>query len=198
MKIGLSTSVILNILLLAVILILRECSPGCPDCPETKDSVSVTNTTDTVRIPGKNVPYPEPYETIKPIPVISYINLTKEDSARIVSKYQELNKYDLAVLDDSNGKVNVLVNVQYNKIKDWTPKVEIYSHKTSTETFHQPVLRNKVFIGFRTGMIIPENNVILAPTIVFCTKRDHLYAIDYDPFNQIAGLSVLWKIRLKK
>lgn len=194
MKTGLSASVLLNIILLVVILVLRECGTKPEQKPETKPAISYD--TDTITVAGKDRWYPFYTEHTDTIPDTTFINLKAEDSARIIADFCKIRNYDIPIVDDTNAKLNFQADVQFNKIKRWNISGDFYSHTKIIDNTKKP--RTKLFVGIRTGMALNSNDLILAPTITLLTKRDHLYSIDYDPLNRIAGLSVQWKIKIKQ
>lgn len=195
MKPFISVSVTLNILLLVVILFMRECSPEQKPCPETKDSIRIEKTIDTISIKGDVVYKPEPYETID-----TFILPVTVDTAKILAEYLKLNRYDLSVLDDSNGKVNVFVDVQLNRIKAWDFDATFYPKTTVIEKNHVYVVKPKikVFAGIQPGMVIPDQTLVLMPSAALLTQKEHLYSIGYDPFSKTAQVGIFWKIKLKR
>ncbi|WP_346236765.1 hypothetical protein ABDK00_013995 [Niabella insulamsoli] len=57
----------------------------------------------------------QPGETI--IDSIPYQVIQKVDTSKIISEYITLNQYDNTLFDNSNGKLSVRSNVQYNKLQ---------------------------------------------------------------------------------
>jgi len=180
--------------LILIILLQRECM-NCPNVSETntKDSI-ITHTEIKERIVNDTVYYPKPYEVIKKDTIHDTIFRTKYDTVEAIKDYSLYRKYDLALINDSAGIVNCLVDVQFNQLKGTLfDRTKIIEH----HTFIAEEKRNKVFAGVQLGYSIPDTSMLVAPTLQFLTKKDHLYSISYEPFRKIAEVGIYWKIKLK-
>lgn len=186
--------------LLGIILLQRECM-NCPNVsePNTKDSI-ITHTEIKERIVNDTVYYPKPYEVIKKDTIHDTIFKTHADTLKAIKDYSLYRKYDLALINDSAGIVNCLVDVQFNQIAKYQLKGTLYDRTKVIEHNHYVVeeKRNKVFAGVQLGYSIPDTSMLVAPTLQFLTKKDHLYSVSYEPFRKIAEVGVFWKIKLKK
>lgn len=194
-----TVSVLINILLIGLVLMVRECGTNCPDIPSMGDTVTmVTHTTDTLTLDGKTEYFPVPfvvYDTLR-----DTVYRTHTDTLKAMHDYQLLRAYRLALFDDTNGKIDVLANVQFNKIQSWHYDGKVYNHQTTIERHHYVMEkpRIKLFAGLSVGYQIPEAKMQLAPGLALLTKKEHLYTASYDPFNNTVQLGMFFKIRLKK
>lgn len=186
--------IVILALLLALILVLsRECGHK-PEIKIVSGKDVITVKIDTVKLAGKTVYKPIPYQTID----TAYV-LRDVDTAFILRDWMKTRKYTVPIFADTNGNINLLVDVYQNQIS----KYQVDGYLTPHHTFvqHNTVIiepsRNKVFIGFQLGAILPDK-IITAPTVMLCTKQDHLYTIGYDPLNKVPLIGVLWKIRLSR
>lgn len=185
------------VIIFLLVIYMRGCTTSnrnVPECPEYKDSVTTIIKTDTITITGQDHYYPAPYQTIDTF--YKDVHLEKEDSARIIADYAKLRKYNLPVMDDSNGKLNVFADVQFNEIQKWNYEAQFYPKTTIIEKNHYVIEkpRTKVFVGIQAGIIIPATKGILAPSVALITKKNHLYTLQYDPFNKAGQIGTYWKI----
>lgn len=195
------SSVILSIMVILLIIYARECTTNnlrIPKCEESKTDSIVIKTTDTVYLAGKTVYYPKPYAVYDTIH--DTIFRTHKDTVAAIVDYAKQRNYRLNVIADSNGKIDVLVDVKFNKISSWTYQGTIYSKHTVIERNHYVMeqKRLKVFAGLQTGYIAEQNRMLMAPTIHLLTSDEHLYSVGYDPFSKVAEIGIYWKIQLKK
>jgi len=194
-----TVSVSINILLIGLVLMVRECATNCPDIPSMADTVTmVTHTTDTLTLEGKTEYFPVPfvvYDTFR-----DTVYRTYADTLDALRDYQLLRNYRLALFDDTNGKIDVLANIQFNKIQSWRYEGKVYNHQTTIERNHYVMEkpRAKLFAGLGIGYQIPEEKMQLAPSLALLTKKEHLYSASYDPFTNTAQLGIYFKIQLKK
>jgi hypothetical protein len=191
-----TTSVILNILLLSVILIMRECKPR-PEVIAPRVEIDTLTLYDTIKLPGAILWYPKPVYITKPSDTIFR---THEDTTGAVTDYQLTRSYCLPVVDDSNGKIDVYADLQYNKIKNWTYDATFYQKTLVVDktTIVKEKPKSKLFVGFNTGYSIQDTSMMLAPAISFLTKKDHLYGVSYEPFKKVAEVQFMWKIKLRR
>lgn len=194
-----TVSVLINILLIGLLLMVRECSTNCPDIPAMGDRINiVTHTTDTLKLDGKIEYFPVPfvvYDTLR-----DTVYRTHADTLKAMHDYQLLRNYRLALFDDTNAKIDVLANVQFNQIQSWHYEGKVYNRQTTIDRHHYVMEkpRIKLFAGLAVGYQIPEAKMQLAPGIALLTKKEHLYTAAYDPFNKTAQMGIFFKIRLKK
>jgi len=180
--------------LILIIILQRQCTPKPEPVEVVKTDTIVTF--DTVQLAGKVVYKPKPYAVYDT--VHDTIFRTHKDTVEAVRDYSIVRAYKLPIID-TNGRIEVRLSVQYNKVSEWTYSGEIYNKQTVIERHHyvKELPKNKVFAGIQAGYLIPENNVILAPTIALLTKKDRLYSASYDPMNKAAQVGIYWKIRFK-
>jgi hypothetical protein len=201
--------VVLCIIQFAIIVFLQQCQR----CPEVKPTLTITidtlKTIDTAEIAGPWRPYPV-YTEVE-APKHDTVNLSKEDSIRIVSDYAKLRHYNLPVIDDTNGKINIFADVQFNMISKWRYEGQMFTKTITIEKNHVYTVttKNRLFVGFLAGTIRNENilypsptsppvteithGFTLSPQVTLITKKSNFYTITYDPFNRIAqiGLSFM-------
>lgn len=194
MKNFVSASVILNIVLLVIILMLRECTPPCTECPEVDSKDSIITKVDTVFLAGDTILNPEPYAVLDIIR--DTVFRTNSDTIYIVKDYQLIRSYHLPAINDSNGKIDVNVNVQFNKIASWSVSGQLFNRVIDHHHYIRELPQLKFFIGIQTGIIMPDK-VIAAPSGVLLTKKGHLYLAGYDPFNKAALIGLYFKLGRK-
>lgn len=184
------------VILILVIFLQRECK-NCPEKPNIQDSVIYQVDTITLK---NTVYFPKPYKVIDTLFQHDTIFKNHYDTVQAVKDYSLYRKYDLPLFNDSIAKVDLVVDVQFNQIAKYQVKGTIYDRKTIIEhhTFVREEKRNKVFFGAKIGYSIPDTSMLVAPTLQFLTKKEHLYSISYEPFRKIAEVGVFWKIKLKK
>lgn len=187
---------ILVLILLVIILITRECRG-----PKTQAVKADTVTTEKVIVEldtivrTKIVQKIVPYETIDCL----YYDV---DTGAILADYNRVRVYRRLLWSDSMADITLTDTVFRNQLQGAKIKAFFFTHDTTriiTRIINTlpPPPRNKVFIGFQTGMIIPTNKIIITPTLTLNTRRDHLYSIGYDPFNKSAYVGLGWKIKLR-
>ena len=184
--------------LILIIFLQRECKPLKVD-----PVVFVKDTTiyqvDTLTF-NNTVYLPKPYKVIDTLFLHDTIFKTHADTVKAVKDYQTYRKYDLQLINDSSGKVNCLVDVQFNQIVKYQTKGTLYDRTKVIEHNHYVIeeKRNKLFAGFQIGYSIPDTSLLFKPTLQLLTKKDHSYIVSYEPFRKIAEIGILWKIKLKK
>ena len=184
--------------LILIILLQRECNPLKVDpLVITKDTTIYQIDTLTF---NNTVYLPKPYKVIDTLFQHDTIFRTKYDTVTAVKDYSLYRKYDLALINDSAGIMNCLVDVQFNKVAKYQLKGTLYDRTKIVEHNHYVVeeKRNKVFAGLQLGYSIPDTTMLVAPTLQFLTKKDHLYSVSYEPFRRIAEVGIFWKIQFKK
>ena len=184
--------------LILVIILQRECRPFKVDpLIITKDTTIYHIDTLTF---NKTVYLPKPFKVIDTIFQHDTIFRTHADTIKAIKDYSLYRKYDLALINDSSGKVNCLVDVQFNRIAKYQLKGTLYEKKTIIEHNHYIMeeKRSKLFFGANLGYSIPDTSLLIKPTVQLLTKKDHAYQLSYEPFRKIVEFGLLWKIKLKK
>jgi len=190
-------SLILNIALLLIILLQRECGHSTKtEAPKT-DTVTITR--DSIRHDTltmlKIIPMPEP-DTV-------YLSQERvRDTLAALDDYNLVKIYDRLLWDDNYANIRLIDTLFRNALKGYRVKAEFYKHDTTRYitkiiTTQPNPPRAKWFVGLQAGMILPDK-AIAAPTIALLTKREHLYTLGYDPVNKAAVLGFMWKIRIRE
>jgi len=198
MKKLLPPSLVLNILLLLIVIVQRQCQRDCPErpeCPPAPDTVTVTNYSwDTVTI-YKVVYKPEPYAEIDSIPYPVYI-----DSTESVTDYFRFRKYDIPLRDDSTCKLSLSADVWKNNLQRAELRGNVYNKQTIIE--HTITVaekkRFKAFVGVAPGFSMADTSVMISGVVGVLDKRDRLYIAKYEPFRKQYEIGLLWKIRFKR
>lgn len=155
------------------------------------DTVYITKT-DIVYRPGKDIPYKVIVE--KPI----YIPV-KVDTTNIIRDYFSKISYTDTLKIDKIGYISVKDTLNKNRILG---RSYSYDLKLSTIRDYMVVKelpRNQFYIG--GSALVGDNKIMAGAQILWKTKSDNIYGIDayVDPYgNQYYGLSLNWKIKLKK
>jgi hypothetical protein len=139
------------------------------------------------------------HETIveKNVEVPVYI---KADTERILKDYHSKVLYkDRLVLNDGLGIVEITDTISKNKIigRRWNAQI---NERTITDTkIVKELPKNQVYVGVQ-GMV-GNSSALIGPQLTLKTKKDNLYGanllIDGNG-NKYFGVSVGWKIKLKK
>jgi len=139
------------------------------------------------------------HETIveKNVEVPVYI---KADTDRILKDYHSKVLYkDRLVLNDGLGVVEITDTISKNKIigRKWNAQI---NERTITDTkIVKELPKNQVYIGVQG--LAGNSSALIGPQLTLKTKKDNLYGtsllIDGNG-NKYFGVSVGWKIRLKK
>lgn len=180
--------------LIFILILQKECTPKPTTKPTTTDTAIIK--IDTVKI-TKVVYYPKPYKVIDSVFQFDTIFKTKYDTVKAVHDYSLYKKFDLQIINDSSGKINALVDVQFNNIVKYEVKGNIYNKIIEKHHYVIEKKRNKVFAGVQFWYSIPETSISAKPTMQLLTKKENLYSASYDPFKKIAEIGVFWKIKIK-
>jgi hypothetical protein len=139
------------------------------------------------------------HETIveKNVEVPVYI---KADTERILKDYHSKVLYkDRLVLNDGLGIVEITDTISKNKIigRRWNAQI---NERTITDTkIVKELPKNQVYVGVQG--LAGNSTALVGPQLTLKTKKDNLYGtsllIDGNG-NKYFGVSVGWKIRLKK
>ena len=146
---------------------------------------------------GQDIYHETIVEKEKRVEVPVYI---KADSERIVKEYHTKVLYkDRLVLNDGLGIVEITDTISRNKIigRKWNAQI---NERTITDTkIVKELPKNQVYIGVQ-GMV-GNSSALIGPQLTLKTKKDNLYGanllIDGNG-NKYFGVSVGWKIKLKK
>ena len=190
-------SLVTNILLIVVIILLRECQ-RCPECPQSTTTTDTIVKTDTVKIKGDVVYKPMPYEV-----VVSHTD-TIRDTIEAVRDYLYTRLYNLPVIDDSTGKINLHAEVQRNRIQSYYYTGSVFHKVVVVENNHYIIeKKNKVFAGFGIGVQLASNpnqltrQVSLPIDLTLINKQDNLYKLSYDIMNNSVQIGMGWKLSKK-
>ena len=148
-------------------------------------------------VKGNNIYHETIVEKEKRIEVPVY---TKGDTVRIVQSYNQKVLYkDKLVLDNDLGMIELTDTLYQNKIlgRKWNAMIK---ERTITDTkIVKELPKNQVYVGV-TG-IVGNSSALIGPQLTLKTKKDNLYGanllIDGNG-NKYFGVSVGWKIKLKK
>jgi hypothetical protein len=204
LKIGLAVLV-----LFIGIFIFRECSsddnPGETIKVDGKKYELIKHKIDTFivekptvkYIKGKDIYHETIIEKEKIVNVPVY---TKGDTIKIVQEYNKKVLYkDKLVLKDGLGTVEITDTIYQNKIlgRKWNA---IVKERTVVDTkIVKELPKNQVYIGVQG--LVGNSNALAGPQLTLKTKKDNMYGtsllIDGNG-NKYFGVSVGWKIKLKK
>lgn len=181
--------------------------------------------TEIVYVPGDtiidSIPYPEPYEVVKPADtadiirkcvrdgiytelfpervVTEYVEITKEDTAEIIRDWGTKRMYSETLFDiDTVGKCVVDASVQYNRLSMLS-----YSYTPITKTVTITEGRVRLFSPYvGVGALLRNNftyytNLIPTASAGFYIKEKYglllQYGRDFGTQNNIYGASFLYK-----
>lgn len=146
---------------------------------------------------GKDIYHETIIEKEKRVEIPVY---TKGDTVRIVQSYNQKVLYkDKLVLNDNLGTIELIDTLYQNKIlgRKWSAVIK---EKTITDTkIVKELPKNQFYIGAQG--VVGNNIVMVGPQLTFKTKKDNLYGVNLfldANGNKYYGVSVGWKIRLKK
>jgi hypothetical protein len=202
----------LGVIVIAIavgIFIFRECSssdtPGETVNVDGKKYELIKHKIDTFVVEHTQIKYRKGddiyHETIvekeKRVEVPIYI---KADSERIIREYHSKVLYkDKLVLENDLGTIELTDTISMNKIigRKWNAQIK---ERTITDTkIVKELPKNQVYIGGQA--IVGNSNVLVGPQLTLKTKKDNMYGagmlIDGNG-NKYLGVSVGWKIRIKK
>ena len=180
--------------LIFLLILQKECTPKPTPKPTTTDTTIFK--IDTVKI-TKVVYYPKPYKIIDSVFKFDTIFKTKYDTVKAVHDYSLYKKFDLQIIDDTSGKINALVDVQFNNIVRYEVKGNIYNKIIEKNHYVIEKKRNKVFAGVQFWYSIHGTAISAKPSLQLLTKKENLYSASYDHFYKIAEIGVFWKIKIK-
>jgi hypothetical protein len=162
------------------------------DIVDRKIDTIYINKTSTVYRPGKKIPYEVFVDRFIYLP-------TKIDTNAVINSYFAKVVYKDTLKIDSVGYIAVTDTLYKNKIlgRSWAYKIQQKTIKDYMIVKEAP--RNQFYIG--GSVIAGIDRVLAGPQILWKTKADNIYGVNAyaDPYgNQYYGLSLNWKIKLKK
>ena len=183
---------IIIVLLLAVIILMRECTPvpNCPECPEV-DTVTI--------VVHDSIPYP----VTEYVPKIIYKNHFTEvgklvDTNAIIAEFITRNYYIDTLVNDTNALVIVEDTVSQNRIIWRKKQVSIFPpsvYKTTIVT-KQADPRRKLFVGIGVGR--SAQSFGLAPSLLYISKRETAYSLSFDVVNNDAYFTLYFKLNFNR
>lgn len=212
MKTNLSYLILVAVLI-AVIVLQRECSSPapCPPCPDHIDTVRIV---DTVWVPLKiqKKTKPKIKKSIPPRVIADTFKLPDTTCQTLAKKYNEVvkemstqNIYEDSIHIDSLGYIMLTDTVQYNKLQNRkaTANLRIPHTKETvyvTNRFTAKSVR-QLYIGGGISTSQYLNNITAEAGLMLKTKRDNLYGAHIGMTSGglvMYGFQTYWKIRLIK
>jgi len=182
------------VIILLLLAYISQCTSKGKKVPDIiyKDSIQIRDSISApIKIVGKTVYYPSPYEVIK-YDTLTQVTTTNEHLSYL--DWLSLKKWALSV-NDSNANITVYLDLQYNAIKKWTYTGELYEKwKIKEVTKYQvPALKNKFYIGC---ILTADRNKYFgaSPSIMFITKKQTAFTLGYDLINKNISTGVLIKL----
>jgi len=186
--------------LIVIIVLLRECSGGGEPCPE------ITSTTieyDTIEVAGDSIPYTVEVEVPKPYKVLDVRSIPADvDTSAILADffrqylYSDTIRIDstyLVILDDTISQNRIEGRgVQFQQLRDFMVV------KTITNNVEDPNSkpRFKMYAGGFVGGNLKQFDA--GPEMLFQTKKDHVYGLQWSPFTDSYYVKTHFKISFKK
>jgi hypothetical protein len=187
-----NTVILVLVLIVVAMYLMRPEPPICPECPEITHTTDTVSYRDTIYVPvikKKYIP--------KHVEVIRYDTVLLDvDTAEILKDYFTQLYYQDTILNDTNGLIVVCDTVAENRIKSRVVRKRIYPHYTNTTIKVPEKKRIKIYAGI--GLNGWLNKFGASGNILLQNKRDQIYSIGYDPFNQSAEFRIYWKLRFKR
>lgn len=206
------TNLIVFAVLIAIIILQRECSSSeCPPCTVKTDTIRVI---DTVWVPIKvdkkykpkkkksisSDSIPEAYK-----PVDTTCVALKEKYAELVKKMTTQNIYEDSIRIDSLGYITIIDTVQHNELQNRRAvanlKIPYITEKVyvTNRIVEPPVRQLYVGGGISTSKYI--TNTTAEAGLLLKTKKDHIYGAQVGITTNgllMYGFQTYWKISLKK
>lgn len=199
---------IIIILLLVGIIIIRQCtSNNITDKPtikvdgkkyellsQKKDTI-IINHFKIKYVKGKNI-YSETIidKSIK-TPLYS-----KDDTARIIQEYNKKILYkDTLILNNNLGTIEITDTIFQNKISGRKIQSQIKEITVIDTKIVKELPKNQIYAGV-SGLIV-NSNTLIGPQLILKTKKDNIYGLNIyvdNNLNRYIGISLAWKIKLKK
>ena len=193
------------LVLVFIILLMRTCTPKCPELPQENPGVRVDTTykyithteTRTVTKVKTDTQYiKEPWM----VPDTNYAALKKQFED-LVEKYASKNIYQDTVYIDSIGFVVLTDTVRKNMLAE-----RMYNHKykiptiTVTKTIPLPPKR-QLYFGGGIGATYPIAISNVQAGVLFKNKKDQIFGLSVGLDNRgvlTYGLSSYWKLSFKR
>lgn len=201
-------SLICNAVLVAVIIMIRSCSPsGINTKPvfakadttvhiKKETQVQLQNSIVKVYVPEYTTKYVrgkdniiESHDTV----YLSRLPLTNKDSLEAIANYF-IATVHLDTLVGSQCKAWVKDSISKNKLLGRT--YGIVNSRRTVENILNPQ-KGKIFIGANLGLSLNLKTAMVAPNITWITKNDGFYQVSYDFVNSMPCFGMAWKIKLK-
>lgn len=177
---------------IAATLLLRECGSPVepPEDHKTDTIIQIIYKTDTLSI--NNTVYYPVYDTVfDSVPVFSL------DTAQVFDDYYKYRVYNENLWKDSLADLNVRAVVWKNELIFAKLHGEIFRTTIIKTEVHEHYIKEKsvrkLYVGIQAK--VSYDNLGVVPTLMFQTKKDHLYSAGYDPFNKSVYAGTYFKIR---
>jgi hypothetical protein len=187
-----NTIIVVLILVIVLMRIMQPDPPICPECPEITHTTDTITYRDTIYVPVIEKKYVPKYVKVVRFDTIR----TEVDTIEILKDYFASTIYSDTILNDTNGLITIHDEITENKIKSRSVKKKLYPHYTNTTIKVPETKRIKMYAGI--GLNGWSNKFGASANVMIQNKRDHVYSVGYDPFNESVEFRVYWKIRLKK
>lgn len=178
--------------LMAIIFMQQECGKkgNCPDVDSSLVKV------DTQYLPAKDSPviiYKFSPPEIREVP---YPVAADADTAKDMQDYYTARYYGDSAVKENEYRARWKMRVFMNRLDSFELSFQnLKPDKIITrEITVKEDPRNKVFVG---GQVNYSGQLSVSINGYLLTRREHLYGYSYDPFLQIHGVMMGWKIRLK-
>jgi hypothetical protein len=186
---------IIIIILIAVIFLLRECTPvpECPECPKVDTITLVVH--DTIMV-ANEIYVPRVY--YRDTGSTRYVIKTYADTVAIINHFFARNYYADTLVNDTNAFILLEDTVAMNQIT-WRRKTvrvfpaTIYTTQIVTK---QADPRRMMYVGLGVGRSV--NSFGLAPSLLYISKRQSAYSLSYDVLNKDAYFTMYFKLSFKK
>ncbi len=181
---------IIIIVLILLLFLQRECHR----CPEYEE---ISDTTDTIYLPGDPVPIPYPVVEIRDRWITIYDTIIREvDTAAILRDYfAHRHGYD-TLANDSSVFVAIGWHVTQNRLISLTPYI---ANRKPTTIIHRTTVirevekkRNQYFMGVGVGR--SPDQFGLAGSLALFTRQQNLYSLHYDMLNKDFYVTFYWRI----
>jgi hypothetical protein len=212
MKTNLSYLVLIAVLI-AVIVLQRECSSPTP-CPPCIGKIDTVIIRDTVWVPLKVTKKTKPKlkKSIPPVVIADTFKLPDTTYQSLANKYNQVvkeistqNIYEDSIHIDSLGYITVTDTIQYNKLQNRTAvatlRVPHVTEKVYVKETLEPKPVRQLYIGGGISTSKYLTNTTAEAGLLFKTKRDNIYGghigMTVDGLVMY-GFQTYWKIQLHK
>ncbi|MFK5856097.1 MAG: hypothetical protein QM503_08210 [Bacteroidota bacterium] len=189
-----SASYIIIIVLVAILLLQRECNTSTEsyDCNHLVEVVTDT-IYDTVEI-----------LSVQYVPSISYIDTGsvvwkyhKIDTALILSNYFSKYYYQDTILNDTVGLIILRDTITQNRISYRNPSISIYPRLIKQTTLLKQVTQPKLKLFLGLGLGGNMSHFSLSPSLMLITKKQTSYSLSYDLLNNDVNFTMYWKLKFR-